>query len=193
MLRKDLSHEESLRQHEFINGEFERCAHILNLFEQHGITYLSTVNGGGAAAVIGFAGSAQYAEGWPVFALISFLIGTVLIGIAIAIGHTRLSKVCDGLSADHSTFNHDLLDLPALWSNHAARFSSWRHGVSFAYGSGFCFLAGLVFSVLAFQAYPDWKTAKEAKADTSKKTSEIPLNVTCISPEVKPFVKKAAP
>lgn len=195
MLREQLPDTEFSRLNDYLEGEFTRCSQILNLFEQHAITYLSTANGGGAAVVIGFAGSAQYAEGAPLYALFAFLLGLIAVGVAIAVGHKRLSLVCSGFAADHRDFCLNTKPIDEVHKNHHARFNQWRYGVPFAYISSACLLIGIALSTHAFLQYPDWKAAKELKAE-QKKAGDVPINVTCLTPapdRVPPIKKGAHP
>lgn len=160
---------------------------MLNAFEGHTITFLTAANGGGAATLIAFAGSAGYSGGNVYPTLIMFLNGVLLVGIAVVVGYFQLRAITRGLSNDHKSFYSSDLTTEELTQNHAKRFGRYSAGEVFAVGSFLCFLAGLVLSFDTFRDYQDFKEAKEisesAKAETAKPEGVTPMvNVTCAAP-----------
>jgi len=176
MLKQNLPPEIAKAYTEWANKEWERCMQLRATFENHAITYLLTGNGGGAATVIAFAGSAGYTNPLVYWSLSCFIVGLVLCGIGIAIALTRMSWISKELSNDQREFNKLKIRTGELEENHTKRFAKKTFGTPVGYGSFACFLLGLVLSVYTFREFTiekQLKAGKEAALDVVKQTDNL--------------------
>lgn len=171
----------------WLGDEWLRCSAMLSTFEGHAITFLTTANGGGAAALIAFAGSAGYTGEWAYVTLASFLLGIVFAGATITAGYYQLRSITRGLGADHKAFNMGEISSSSVDANHQARFNRFDLGLLFAWSSAAALLGGMVFGAIAYAKFPDFKADKE-RIEAVKGTKEPVVNVTC-SPVQAPQAK----
>lgn len=173
--------------HNWLGDEWLRCAAMLSSFEGHAITYLTTANGGGAAALIAFAGSAGYTGRWAYATLAAFLLGIVFAGATIAAGYYQLRFITRGLGADHKAFNMGEISSTAVDTNHQARFNRFDFGLLCAWLSATALLGGMTFGAIAYIQFPEFKAEKE-RTEAAKATKDPVVNVTC-APALMPQAK----
>ena len=171
MTRDEVTNEHAKLLNDWANVEWNRCMALRSGFENHAITYLLTGNGGGAATVIAFAGSAAYATSLVYWSLSLFIAGMVFCGLGIAIALTRMSWLSRELSREQDLFNKGKIGYLQFHHNHNERFKRKTGGNLIGYLSFGCFILGMLLSVSTFNAFITEKQRnleKEAAADLRK-------------------------
>lgn len=169
MLKSEMQRDQQSGFYEWLNAEWYRCDTHRTTMENHAITYLMTTNGGGAAAVIAFAGSAGYATNSVYLTLGFFLVGLVLTGWGITIGMNFRSRNTRELGQDHRAFNDDKIRSRELEQKHHARFRRWGLGSLFGWAAWICFHVGIISSIYTFN---EFMVAKQLKATQEKAAQE---------------------
>lgn len=166
---------------DWVTREWGRCSDLRGAFENHAITYLLSVNGGGAAAVIAFSGSASYATSDVYWSLSFFLLGLVSTGVGIAAALYKMSWITRELNLDHHRFNENQLDSDALEKNHNQRFNKNVYGVIAGWIAFICFILGTFMSIYTYNNFVT------AKAELTKRNeariqqrSATPVKQACI-------------
>jgi hypothetical protein len=171
---------------DWISREWSRCSDLRGTFENHAITYLATANGGGAAAVVAFSGSAGFAIQSVYVALGLFLAGLIFTGFGIASGLRRMSWITRELGAAHREFNKGKLDSVELEEAHHSRFGKRTYGNVLGWAAFFCFIVGTGCSAYAYSAFLDTKTVKPTQ-------NEHPVSEVRQAPaETRPLVVPSA-
>lgn len=174
---------------DYLATEWERCSAMVSAFEGHAVTFLTTANGGGVAALMAFAGSAGYTSPWAYATLAAFIVGIFLAGATIAAGYYRLCHITKGLGDDHRKFNMGSISVQEVGANHEARFNKFDWGLSFAWGSAIALLFGMALGTKAYIDFPAFKAEKE-KAEAAKASKDPITNLTCAAAAVPQQKKK---
>lgn len=167
MLRNDMSSDNQTRFQEWISREWDRCSYLRGTFENHAITFLMTANGGGAAALIAFAGSAAYGTSHVYWTLAFFLIGLLFTGCAIIAGYLRLAWITRSLGNDHRLFNKNELCGKALEESHQCRFAKHTYGEWFGWIAFFLFIAGVLMGAFTFDEFITEKVGKSVNGQAT--------------------------
>lgn len=171
MIREEVTNEHAKLLNDWTNVEWNRCMALRAAFENHAITYLLTCNGGGAATVIAFAGSASYATSLVYWSLSLFIAGLVSCGLGIAIALRRMSWLSRELSREQDLFNKNKIGYLQFHHNHKQRFKRKTGGTLVGYLSFGCFILGVVLSVSTFNTFiaeKQRKAEKEAAGELRK-------------------------
>lgn len=174
MIREEVTNEHAKRLNDWASVEWNRCMALRAAFENHAITYLLTGNGGGAATVIAFAGSAAYATSLVYWSLALFIAGLLFCGLGISIALTRMSWLSRELSREQDLFNKNKIGYLQFHHNHSERFKKKTGGTLVGYLSFGCFILGMLLSVSTFNAFIAEKQRKAEKetADELRKKNE---------------------
>ena len=192
MLRNQMTEQGERELNDWVDSEWHRCATMTSNFEGHAVTYLTTANGGGAAAVIAFSGSAGYAENGVYIALSLFMFGVLLAGFVIAVGYRNLTKITRGLGTDQRSFNKNEITTSQLGQNHHQRFDRFSLGEPLAWLSFVAFIVALIWSGFTFSEYQNFKKAEKVKQEVARQeqVKEPVLNVSCVQPAVQKCSRK---
>lgn len=183
MLKSQMQRDQQSGFYEWLNAEWYRCDAHRATMENHAVTYLMTVNGGGAAAVIAFAGSAGYATRPVYLTLGLFLLGLFFTGCGIAIGMQRLSRITRDLGDDHLAFNDDKIRSQELEERHRLRFQKRGLGNFLGWIAWFCFIVGIISSAYTFSNFMAAKRLKTMQ-ETSSVAVELPEQPSLIQHSV---------
>lgn len=190
MTRDEVTNEHAKLLNDWTNVEWNRCMALRAAFENHAITYLLTGNGGGAATVIAFAGSASYATSLVYWSLSLFIAGVVFCGLGIAIALTRMSWLSRELSREQDLFNKGKIGYLQFHHNHNQRFKRRTGGTLVGYLSFGCFILGVLLSVSTFHTFiaeKQRKAEKEAEEELRKhETPKATIPPAALQPRVPP-------
>lgn len=140
--------------------EWDRQFATSTQLENHAITFLTTANGGAAAAAIAFLATAQVPHGALYLGLSLFTAGLILCGGAIGYGHTQMRRITDGLVADILEFRAGALAGEELHPRNCKRHEEAKLGLRLAWGSFIALIGGIVFSGVALYAHMEQKQAE---------------------------------
>jgi hypothetical protein len=185
MLNKDMSSDHQRGFYEWLSQEWGRCSTLRGSFENHAVNYLMTTNGGAAAAVMAFAGSAGYATNNVYWILAAFMLGLLFAGCAIIAGYYRMAWLTKSLGDDHRAFNKGQLCSSTLEENHHQRFKKHGYGEWFGWLSFLLLITGALSSVYTFDKFMTEKTekvAKEAEQKRIEQKQDIPAKLITNEP-----------
>lgn len=193
MTRVEVTNERAKLLNDWTNVEWNRCMALRAAFENHAITYLLTGNGGGAATVIAFAGSASYATPLVYWSLSLFIAGLLLCGLGIAITLTRMSWLSRELSREQDLFNKNKIGYLQFHHNHNERFKRKTGGTLVGYISFGCFILGVLLSISTFNTFISEKqrrVEKEAAEELLKQNEAAKATIPRIA--MQPLVPPVA-
>lgn len=151
------------------NEQWERQFATSAQLENHAITYLTTANGGAAAAAIAFLATAELPH-WALYVgLVLFTAGLIACGALIGYGHTQMQRITEGLVSDMQEFWQGPLDGQQMYERNKQRHEDAKLGIVLGWGSFAALIIGIGFSGYALFGHMEQKHAAKAAASPTSK------------------------